>query len=292
MSLIHVSSRVFVSYLEPKLTYLPPKYHQYVIPGVRRVYLDTSGEAALQKKLTRAENTVRKLEAEQETLLKQCEKHMSASRAHADGEMKERQRANRLQRNIDALSAQVIAENEASEACIKEIKADREQLKSEYQKLKKYHRDLEEKSVQCYIFGHLDLIPVVKDRRVMSLNLKSNTRSRSPIQTMTPLKFLNLRRAEGVEARGRYTQSNTRSRSATLTLLNPRRESGVESCLFRERGYTPLCRHLRVNLPLMRNPQRDHDSLLHLEFRLVALHDADGYVLFSLAFISFVFYFR
>lgn len=136
------------SYLAPKLTYLPKKYHQYVIPGVRRVYLDTSREAAIQKKLTKAENTVRKLEAEQETLLKQCEQHMSASRAHADGEMKERQRANKLQRSLDTASAQVIATREDSEAYIERIEADHEELTIKYHKLKKYHRDLKERSVQ------------------------------------------------------------------------------------------------------------------------------------------------
>jgi len=98
----------------------------------------------LQKKLTRAEGKIRKLEGGQETLLRQCEQHMSAARAHADGEMKERQRANKFERDFDVVSSQALADSRASEAYIEEIELDREQLKIKYQKLKKHYRDLEE----------------------------------------------------------------------------------------------------------------------------------------------------
>ncbi|KAF8238104.1 hypothetical protein L208DRAFT_1243921 [Tricholoma matsutake] len=136
--------RTVFNIVTPDLTYLPKKYHQYVVPSVRRVFLDPSGEATLQKKLIRAEARVRKLEAEQETLLKQCEKHMSAARAHAEGEMKERQRATRLEHDFDTISSQAVADNRASEIYIKEIEDERNQLKIKYQKLKKHCRDIEE----------------------------------------------------------------------------------------------------------------------------------------------------
>ncbi|KAF8732665.1 hypothetical protein AX14_004103 [Amanita brunnescens Koide BX004] len=69
----------------PDLTYLPEKYHQYIIPAVRRVYIDNSSASSLQRKLARAEVRVAKLENEQEILLKQCEAHMAASQKKVDG---------------------------------------------------------------------------------------------------------------------------------------------------------------------------------------------------------------
>jgi hypothetical protein len=132
----------FGSYIGRQLTYLPKKYHQYVVPGVRRVYLDTSGEAALQKELTNAECKIKKLVAEQETLLKQCEKHMSAARAHAEGEGMERQRANKLQRDFDAFSSQADADRVASDQYIEDIKDDREEWKVKYQNLNTRYLDL------------------------------------------------------------------------------------------------------------------------------------------------------
>jgi hypothetical protein len=158
MSLLPVFCRVFNSYLGRKLTYLPKKYHQYVVPGVRRVYLDTSGEAALQKKLIKAESKIQKLEAEQETLMKRCEQLVSASRAHAEGEMKERRRANKLKHDFDAVSAQAVSDSSASDLHLKTVEDDHNQLQLKYRKLKQHYRDLEEQSVQCFIFGCLDLI--------------------------------------------------------------------------------------------------------------------------------------
>jgi hypothetical protein len=45
--------------------------------------------------------------AEQDTLLKQCEKHMSAARAHSEGEAKERQRADMLQCDLSVITSEV-----------------------------------------------------------------------------------------------------------------------------------------------------------------------------------------
>jgi outer membrane murein-binding lipoprotein Lpp len=144
MSLIHAFYHFFLSHLSWKLTYLPKKYHQYVVPGVRRVYLDTSTEAILQKKLTKADARIRKLEAEQETLLKQCEQHMSAARAHAEGEKKERRRADKLEQDFDAVTSQSFEAGRVSEIYIEKIAVDRERLKHKYQKLKQHCRELEE----------------------------------------------------------------------------------------------------------------------------------------------------
>jgi hypothetical protein len=151
MSLVRAFYHLFSSHLSWKLTYLPKKYHQYVIPGVRRVYLDASAEAILQKKLTKAEARIRKLEAEQETLLKQCEQHMSAARAHAEGEKKERRRADKLEQDFDTATSQSFKDGEASRIYIENINVDHDRLKYKYQKLKQHCRGLEEEYVQDFL---------------------------------------------------------------------------------------------------------------------------------------------
>ncbi|KAJ6619934.1 hypothetical protein B0H10DRAFT_2364106 [Mycena sp. CBHHK59/15] len=43
----------------PQLTCLPKKFHQYMVPSIRRVYLDTSRHDGLRKKLAASEARVR-----------------------------------------------------------------------------------------------------------------------------------------------------------------------------------------------------------------------------------------
>jgi hypothetical protein len=58
-----------------------------MLPSVRRVYVD----AAQQAKLVRAEARVKVLERDKEILMGECERHMAASRAHAEGEREAKQ---------------------------------------------------------------------------------------------------------------------------------------------------------------------------------------------------------
>lgn len=69
---------------------------------------------------------------------------MSATRAHAEGEVKERQRACKLEDAFNTLEAQASADAVASEAYIKELEQDHNELKMKYQKLKVRFRDIEQ----------------------------------------------------------------------------------------------------------------------------------------------------
>ncbi|KAF8634205.1 hypothetical protein AX15_001018 [Amanita polypyramis BW_CC] len=93
----------------PDLTYLPKKYHQYVLPAVRRVYVDNNTVQSLQKKLAKAEGRVRKLENDQELLLKKCEGHMAASQAHASSEYDALREIERLKGKLEGLGRQMEA---------------------------------------------------------------------------------------------------------------------------------------------------------------------------------------
>ena len=59
---------------------------QYVLPAVRRVYLDTTPYTNLQKKLEHAENRNKALKKREEELIKQCERYQAAASAARRGE--------------------------------------------------------------------------------------------------------------------------------------------------------------------------------------------------------------
>lgn len=117
-----------------QLTYLPKKYHQYIVPGVRRVYLEVA-EPDLRRELAKAKTRIQKLERDQEKLLAQCEQHMSAARAHAQGEHQSRTKANNLKAELQDLIA-------TSDAQIEELTEDRNFRVLKYEKLKARYHDL------------------------------------------------------------------------------------------------------------------------------------------------------
>lgn len=76
----------FSTTVNPDLTYVPKRIHQFIIPSVRRVFLDTTPYTELKKKYEKAEARTKSLKKENDVLVRECERHMAASRAHAEGE--------------------------------------------------------------------------------------------------------------------------------------------------------------------------------------------------------------
>ncbi|KAF8997902.1 hypothetical protein BDQ17DRAFT_1362807 [Cyathus striatus] len=76
--------------LKPDLTYLPRKYHQYVLPSVRRVYpaviAPPQDPAHLKEKVRQLEARIVAHKLREEQLLKQCERYHAAVLAHREGE--------------------------------------------------------------------------------------------------------------------------------------------------------------------------------------------------------------
>lgn len=72
--------------MNPDLTYVPKRIHQFIIPSVRRVYFDTTPYTELKKKYEKAEARTKSLKKENDVLVRECERHMAASHAHAEGE--------------------------------------------------------------------------------------------------------------------------------------------------------------------------------------------------------------
>ncbi|KAJ7224099.1 hypothetical protein GGX14DRAFT_424222, partial [Mycena pura] len=83
----------------PQLTCLPKKFHQYVIPNIRRIYIDTRHDGQ-RKKLAASEARVKALEADKERLMAECERHIAAARAHSRGETDALLRAEALENEL------------------------------------------------------------------------------------------------------------------------------------------------------------------------------------------------
>ncbi|KAG6811550.1 hypothetical protein H0H92_006903 [Tricholoma furcatifolium] len=126
----------------PDLAFLPKKYHEWIMPNVRRVYLDSTRQNDLEKK-------IKKLQKDQETLMKQCERHMAAARAQAEGEKAARDKAAVLERQLLQISEQLSTSNAVSHRLVQEndllaqevdgLKVTETRLRRKYEALKKIH---------------------------------------------------------------------------------------------------------------------------------------------------------
>ena len=99
-------------------TFVPAKYQPFIIPAIRRIYLNTdpSGTSAsrqLQEQLTTAqkenEDLVSKLKGRDrdlKLLMANCESTMAAAAAHARGERDARLENKRLRREMNQLAEQ------------------------------------------------------------------------------------------------------------------------------------------------------------------------------------------
>ncbi|KAF8216686.1 hypothetical protein K438DRAFT_1559072 [Mycena galopus ATCC 62051] len=121
-----------------QLTCLPKKFHQYIVPSIRRVYIDTSRHDALRKKLAASDARVKALEADKERLMAECERHIAAAQAHAHGEtralLKAKVAEERLQSQREELEEAQDASEVAQEAMVV--------MKGKYDKLKRHYRAL------------------------------------------------------------------------------------------------------------------------------------------------------
>ncbi|PFH50288.1 hypothetical protein AMATHDRAFT_61336 [Amanita thiersii Skay4041] len=130
----------------PELTYLPKKFHQYVLPAVRRIYIDTSVILSLDKKLTKAEARFEKLKKNEEILMQRCEKHIIAANALALREQEALMEVDRLKNQINTLTKRTQNINEDYDwliSAVDQAQADSFMWKSKYNKLKQKMHDLE-----------------------------------------------------------------------------------------------------------------------------------------------------
>ncbi|KAI0058815.1 hypothetical protein BV25DRAFT_1810010 [Artomyces pyxidatus] len=78
--------------VSPDLSLVPKKYHMFISPSVRRVYVDPTNEEGaetienLSEKVALLEARVSSLQREKRVLIERCENAFHASRKHQEGE--------------------------------------------------------------------------------------------------------------------------------------------------------------------------------------------------------------
>jgi hypothetical protein len=112
--------------VRPELACLPKKFHQYILPSIRRVYIDLSRQDGLRKKLAASEARVRALEQDKERLMAECERHIAAAHAHGRGETDALLRAKGLAQELALTRENAAVDAEALHT-----------LKGKYDKLKR-----------------------------------------------------------------------------------------------------------------------------------------------------------
>ncbi|KAG6816052.1 hypothetical protein H0H87_008968 [Tephrocybe sp. NHM501043] len=136
-----------------QLTYLPKKYHEFVVPNVRRVYLDTTRQTELRKELKSSKDKIKKLERDNEVLMKQCERYMAAAHAQAQGEKAARDTAERLQERLDDMEGNLqwhISRGEDAGNILSALGADMVTLQTKYDHLKERFTRLRAKHNDCF----------------------------------------------------------------------------------------------------------------------------------------------
>ncbi|KAJ7917563.1 hypothetical protein B0H13DRAFT_2322304 [Mycena leptocephala] len=105
----------------------PHKFHQYIVPSIRRVYIDMSRHDGLRKKLSVSEARVRALEKDKERLMAECERHIAAADAHGRGETDALRKAKAFEDELELTrETAALDAHDAQEAlCAMKIKYDK-----------------------------------------------------------------------------------------------------------------------------------------------------------------------
>ncbi|KAF8159360.1 hypothetical protein B0H34DRAFT_654936 [Crassisporium funariophilum] len=137
--------RTGFSIVTPDLTYLPKKYHQYIVPSVRRVYLDASQDTALQEKLKQAEARLKLQKKNEEDLLKRCEGLKAAVHAHQTGETKANQKVRQLEANLVTVEDELYEDIRSLHARVEELEEENYKTQIKLDNLRARHKAMEDK---------------------------------------------------------------------------------------------------------------------------------------------------
>jgi hypothetical protein len=84
----------------PDWRYVPKKYHEFMIPSVRKVFIEIPSQAGIKNQIALLESRVRSLEKDKGLLLTKCESSMAASVTHAEGEKNARLDAEKTKKEM------------------------------------------------------------------------------------------------------------------------------------------------------------------------------------------------
>ena len=87
----------------PDLRYVPEKYHEFMSPGVRKLYVEIPANNQLKERVASLEARVKSLHKDNARLMDVCEANMAASTKHAENERDARQEAYKLTKEMATL---------------------------------------------------------------------------------------------------------------------------------------------------------------------------------------------
>ncbi|OAX40159.1 hypothetical protein K503DRAFT_715031 [Rhizopogon vinicolor AM-OR11-026] len=77
----------------PDLSFVPEKYHDFMVPSVRKLYMDIPSTSLLTAEIEQLKKRVATLSRDRDALMEKCEGYMAASRRYADQERDARMQA-------------------------------------------------------------------------------------------------------------------------------------------------------------------------------------------------------
>ncbi|KAG1739356.1 hypothetical protein EDD22DRAFT_922406 [Suillus occidentalis] len=99
----------------PDLSFVPKKYHDFMTPSVRKLFLDIPSPAPLVSEIEQLKTRIAALSRDRDALMEKCEAHMAASRQYAMREKAARldakaaqEATNRLQVKYDTLQREFL----------------------------------------------------------------------------------------------------------------------------------------------------------------------------------------
>jgi hypothetical protein len=87
----------------PDLRYVPKKYHEFMKPSIRRLYLEIPSQEKLKGQIALLESRVESLGKDKLLLLNKCESNMAASAMYAEQEKNARTYAEKSKAEVEDL---------------------------------------------------------------------------------------------------------------------------------------------------------------------------------------------
>ena len=150
-----VLTSLMTSTAQPDLRFVPAKYHKFIIPSIRRIYIEAGPQNVphscsssdhvevqdLKDQITALEQRVAALVRDKALLMDRCETSMTASAHHANKERSARLEGLNLKRQVESLKTQ-----------LEETKSAAEESRLRYEGLKWKLKDFKNRSVEPLFF--------------------------------------------------------------------------------------------------------------------------------------------
>ncbi|KIY44547.1 hypothetical protein FISHEDRAFT_77461 [Fistulina hepatica ATCC 64428] len=188
--------RASFSIVNPELTYLPKKYHRYVLSSVRRLYLDTSKQEKWQEDIqeleqmnSRLRKKIERLRCENSLLASERDITIEAYNGQIESNSQQRHAVDKLKRELVCVKTDLGGAKEAQNE-LEAIKKDYRYLEKKYDKLKDHVRHLESSEADDFLqsLTETEAGPTSKKRKTNRSDPEPDSLGHTPAnETQEPL---------------------------------------------------------------------------------------------------------